>query len=339
MNNYLTTKLIVVSLFALCFSCNKKECYDESDAYNGKLNKQLISTLSGFEEAREGILYAQGVSMTDFIEWSTSPSWELPVDAQNSLKAIRLTIEQPTNTTLIQKVIPLEDVATYMNNTYGGTVGGFIAVSADVKRLSTMFDTYWGLRLDYEGTKFKEDGAGYAVIRFYSEATSKLSIPFSPELGGTQPHGWPNSGGGFTASTLGDGGYPEYTFAGYSAPNNGAELYEVTPEGCEILRSVYVDGKGWQTNEIGVFVNTKSMEQKIRNGVYSDTKASKIFVTTYTQYQGNRYIVHGIVGNEYHLTTTKLYDNVQLEVIEKGIYGISVSTTEIEKVWEETEKL
>lgn len=322
----------------LIISCNK-ESSDESAIFNGVLSKEMVRGINGFGETQSSLLSQAGVSLPNFIKWSVDSAWSLGIDERSSLKKLRESIASPTENTLIQKIIPLEDVATYMNNTYGGTVGGFICNAADVKELSTMPDVYQGFRLDYTGTKFKSDGAGYGVIRFYSEAVSKLTIPFCAEMGGTQAHQWPNTGGGFTASTLGSGGYPEYTFTGYSAPKVGAELYEVTPEGREILRSVYRDEGGWQTNEIGALSPSKSLGV-IRNGVFSDTKSGgKVFITTYAIYKGNRYIVRGIVNDEYHLTTTVAYRGVKLEMVEKGIYGINAPVADVEKIWEESEKL
>ncbi|MGM9758836.1 MAG: hypothetical protein ACI30I_01805 [Parabacteroides sp.] len=37
-------------------------------------------------------------------------------------------------------------------------------------------------------------------------------------------------------------------FDGYYAPREGAEIYEVTPQGREMLRAVYREGR-WQTFE------------------------------------------------------------------------------------------
>lgn len=330
---------ILMSSMAL-ISCQEKTVIDHNAVFNGTLSREFIQRIEGFEEQREVILGKAGVSQTDFVTLSTDSAWSMTSTKHTQLKAIRQSIESPGTATLIQKVIPLEDVAVYMNNTYGGTVGGFIAVSADVKRLSTMAEVYWGLRLDYVGTKFRATGAGYAVIRFYSDAASKLTIPFCPEMGGTQAHAWPNTCGGFTASTLGSGGYPEYVFPGYSAPNDGAELYEVTPQGREILRSVYRKGQGWQTNEIGALpVNASKTGVEIRNGVFTDTKSEKVFITTYALYHGNRYVVRGEVDGEYHLTTTTAYHGVGLEVVDKGIYGINVPVSQVQRVWEEEQKL
>ena len=85
------------------------------------------------------------------------------------------------------------------------------------------------MRLDYSGSEFKENGAGYAVIRFYSGHTDNLEIPYSPAMGGDITNPEPFGGGGFTTSTLGYGGFPEFKFDGYYPPKEGAELYVATP--------------------------------------------------------------------------------------------------------------
>lgn len=316
-------------------------CNDSYDNYygtlEGKLSKHATVWIEGFDEQRDDILKQQNMSSRDFIAWSTEPAWELEQSERIALGKVRLAIPKPTTETMLQKVIALEALPDYMNNTYGGTVGGFVSVAADMKSISTMYDTYWGLRLDYSGTKFKPDGAGYAVIRFFSPAAAMLTIPFCPEMGGTQPHNWPNTGGGFTASTLAYGGYPEYTFPSYSAPQEGAEIYEVTPDGREMLRATYASDKGWTTNEFGVPAPiTKSQVGQVRNGIYpSGSKSGQVFITTYATYQGNRYIVWGRVGDTYRLTTRTKYQGVPLEVEEKGIWAISVPVDAVSDLHEE----
>lgn len=332
------------SLFALLLLCIASVSCHESEQptpFEGQFSKRSTMWIEGFVEQRDAILKQQNMSPRDFIAWSTEAAWNLPVAAQVALRSVRKAVPTPTNETLLQKVISLEDLPTYMNNTYGGTVGGFVSVAADMKQIATMYDTYWALRLDYTGTKFKPDGAGYAVIRFLSPAAATLTIPFCAELGGTQPHALPNTGGGFTGSKLADGGLPEYIFAGYSAPREGAEIYEVTPEGRELLRSKYTAARGWTTNEIGMPApTTKATENQVRNGVYpSASKSGQVLVTTYALYQGNRYIVWGRSNDTYRLTTQTPYDNVPLEVEEKGIWAISVPVKGVEQIWEEEQPL
>ncbi|MDD4922441.1 MAG: hypothetical protein PHS30_08195, partial [Bacteroidales bacterium] len=216
------------------FSCCDKDSNSTGTIWpEGNYTKSEIQKLTGFPEQKNALLAAAGMSDNEFISFSTDSAWHLSPTDRNRLKILRNSIEAPATNTLLQKVIPLQDVATYMNNTYGGTVGGFICKAADIKSLSTMGDIYDGLRLDYTGTKFLPNGAGYAVIRFTSNNTDKIYTPYCIEMGGTTTHAWPSTGGGFTSSTLGEGGFPEYTFSNYYAPNQGSELYEITPLGNE----------------------------------------------------------------------------------------------------------
>lgn len=295
----------------------------------GVYTREWIQTQAGFEEERDDILDRTSVSDSLFVALSTDSAWALSGEKQQVLLAVRQLVSKPSAQTLLQKIIPLEDISTYMNNVYGGTVGGFVCEAADVKRLYNMHDVYWGLRLDYEGTKFRPDGAGYAVIRFYSAVADQLQIPLSPELGGSQPHAWPNGGGGFTTSTLGKGGYPEWTFKGYYAPEEGAELYEVTPAGREILRSVYTGGK-WCTYESDFYpIPSVHKIKLVRNGVFGGRA-----VQTLADYAGQTFTVRGIVDGAYHLVTTKPDLVPDLNVVEKGVYGIVAGTLEVTNIRE-----
>lgn len=183
----------------------------------------------------------------------------------------------------------------------------------------------------------KKTVAGYAVIRFYSDAAPLMKIPYSPELGGTQEHAWPNGGGGFTTSKLGYGGYPEWVMNGYAAPKEGAELYEITPLGREILRSVFSEGK-WQTFESEYYPSPETRnvvpEVLVRNGLYNNK-----FITTYGDYHGFTFVVRGYVNGEYHLTSTKPLPVPGIKVIEKGVYGVNVLQEEVSNVREEEESL
>lgn len=335
MTNIFRTTLYV-ALLSIATSCESNP--DPYSQFEGKLSKRSTMWIKGFEDVKNDLLKSEKISARDFLVWSTDSAWSLPADAQLSLRSLRKAIETPTSNTLLQKVISLDDMPTYINNTYGGTIGGFVSVAGDMKKIANMFDTYWGLRLDYSGTKFKPDGPGYGIIRFFSPAAKVLTIPFCKELGGDQPHAWPNTGGGFTSSKLEQGGLPEYSFVGYSVPSDGAEIYEVSPEGREILRSVYTQAAGWKSAEIGSPApDTKGQVNVVRNGVYqSETKSNeKVFVTTYARYNGNAYIARNTKDNQYRLTTQTMYDNVNLEVEEKGIWGITVAGDAVEDVWEE----
>ncbi|MCQ4873944.1 hypothetical protein [Butyricimonas paravirosa] len=321
-----------IACILLCHSIISCSDDDTTTISEGIYTHKAIQSVKGFEEEKAAILTRNKISEETFISLSTDSAWSLESEQQALLATIRDEVSKPDEQTLLQKVIPLEDISTYMNNIYGGTVGGFVAEAADVKSLATMYDVYWGLRLDYKGTKFSATGAGYAVIRFYSDATSRLKIPYSPELGGTQEHAWPNGGGGFTTSTLGAGGYPEWVMDGYSTPREGAELYEVTPAGREILRSVYREGR-WQTHESEYYPLPQTRcTVTIRNGIFNNQ-----FITTYGEYAGHTFIVRGEVDGEYHLTTTETISLPGLHTVEKGIYGINVPKDQVSNVHEVVE--
>lgn len=152
------------------------------------------------------------------------------------------------------------------------------------------------MRLDYSGSEFKENGAGYAVIRFYSGHTDNLEIPYSPAMGGDITDPEPFGGGGFTTSTLGYGGFPEFKFDGYYPPKEGAELYVATPSGNMILRSVYTDG-AWHTYEGEEAVST--VRDTDGQSVIHHTKQS-----AYLIYKGETLQVRGETDEEVHLFTS-----------------------------------
>ena len=241
-------KMLVLALWLGLSACNKETIINVDNTFSGQYTSEYIETLPGFPENKEIILSDNKISELSFIALTTSSAWDLTANQQFELKTIRTAVALPNGKTLLQKVIPIDDIALYMNNISGGKIGGYVYQASDIKALETMHDMYWGLRLDYPGSKFLENGAGYAVIRFQSSAINNLYIPYCVEMGGEEPHALPNTGGGFTASILGEGGFPVYNFEGDYAPNEGAELYEVTPKGVEILRSVYTLDR-WVTFE------------------------------------------------------------------------------------------
>ena len=312
--NYLVGCLCPV-IFLMWMTACTDESNDSPWVEEGQYTWSYVSGLDGFPEEKNTIWANHAVSEKDFIRLSTDSAWALPETDRQKLIGIREDVSRPDEKTLLQKVIPLEDLTVYMDNVYGGTIGGFVCEAADVKSLRTMHDIYWGLRLDYEGTKFKEKGEGYAVIRFHSEFTANLNIPYAMELGGTQPHSWPNGGGGFITSTLGEGGYPEWTFDGYYVPNEGAELYEVTPLGREILRSVYTGGR-WQTYEGEEPTDSR--------------RAISVSLPRTCMYQGYTFMIRGERDGFYQLATYQRLPLEGLEILEKGVYGMEVAIDDIE---------
>lgn len=216
----------------------------------GKYTRKAISKMNGFANVKKELLKSNGMKKKEFIAFSTDSAWALSAGDRERLRKFREGLAWPDSTVLLQKVIPMKDLPDYENNVKGGVVGGFIAVAADVKSLKSLEDVYNGLRLDYSGTAFSLEDEGYAVIRFYSSHTDSLYIPFGPELGGPQEHAWPNTGGGFTSSSLGKGGFPEWVFTTKYLPKEGAEIYWVDADGKkETLSSVFENGKWRKVNK------------------------------------------------------------------------------------------
>lgn len=296
----------------LLLSCSKNELHL---IFEGKLNAQYIAGISGFVENRATFLQRHNMSNMEFIALSTVLAANLSEADKAKLKAFRNDLPIPNQHTLFQKTIPLSETTIYMENTYGGSIGGFFGVAADIKQLRSMKEVFWGLRLDYPDTKFKEDGAGYAIIRFYPVQTDSIVIPYSPEMGRKTIGKWPFSGGGFTTSTLGEGGFPEYKYNGYYLPAEGAELYECTPSGREILRSVFQSGK-WVTAE-GTVVKVKSFEPS--------------FVPQYVTYKGHSLFLRGETEEGVHLFSSDptVAAELGMEVYEKGEYRLIVPANEM----------
>ena len=339
-------------LMAGLVACNKDE--PESPEWRwpeGEYTPAAINRLPGFWEQKGALLQQSGLSEAEFIAFSTDSSWHLSPANRTRLRIFRNGVHFPDQITLLQKVIPLQDVALYMNNTYGGTVGGFLNVAADTKALHTQHDIYYGLRLDYPGTKFLPNGAGYAVIRFTSSQTQNLAIPYCEEMGGTYAHAWPNTGGGFTSSTLGQGGFPEYTFTGYYAPDQGGEIYEVTPMGNEILRATY-QATAWVTTEPELRATTATLscaqvqaEPQPRNGLYGllsevqpDPSGDTLLpLLTYRGGKRELLLPDGArvpyEGPAYTLATYTLYKGYRLHVRgrNKGYYLLTTTDPEIGK--------
>lgn len=331
----------------------------------GKLDKKYVQKLKGFFDYKKTLLAAEGISDAEFISLSTDSAWSLSETNRNILKLLRNRLTAPIGTTLLQKVITLQDVAIYMNNTYGGTVGGFVSVAADVKCLSTMHDVYWGMRLDYPGTKFLPEGAGYAVLRFTSSKTDMLNVPYCVEMGGSYAHAWPNTGGGFTSSSLGKGGVPEYAFSNYFAPNQGGELYEVTTLGYEILRATY-KGTKWVTTEpsthaaksaaVGPSLVRNGMYGKYENGYYPllcyqggvmkiqiteddvrEYEGAEYYISSTADYLGKNCRVWNGDADYYFLTYVGEGESALpgFECVEKNVFGKLVPIRELSNFREE----
>ena len=95
-------------------------------------------------------------------------------------------------------------------------------------------DYYYGLRLDYEKTKFHLSKNSCGVIPFKSEdAPQILVIPTSEDID------YPFTAQGFTSGNNGRLGIPEWNLLRRVKFNEGDEIWEVSNDGKEILRAIY----------------------------------------------------------------------------------------------------
>jgi len=211
----------------------------------GDLTKEAICQLQGLPDQRKALLKSNGMTRREFVRLSTDSAWHLTPTERQKLRDVRLSIPTPDSTTLLQKAVAISKLKKYDENQNGGRIDGFVARAADVKHLKTLEQVYWGLRLDYEGTAWNLSDSAYAVIRFYSNQTHTLTMPICEEMQGQKEHCWPCSGGGFTASTLGKGGYPEWEFPGSFLPKEGAQIFIVDRKGHERLHSIFRGGR-WE---------------------------------------------------------------------------------------------
>lgn len=149
------------------------------------------------------------------------------------MKSIRESIPMPDSNTIVQKVIPKGDIAKYLDGTYT-QVGGYVTRAQDVSQLENYTDIYDSLRLDYPSTVYNpsiDDALG--VIRFKTTESSEIQIPYGEEMGGSITDAPPFKGNGFTSATNGQV-IPEFKCGSYLNVEDGAELYEINPNGTEV---------------------------------------------------------------------------------------------------------
>ena len=212
--------------------------------YNIKYGRSIIQDTKGFMDDLISIIEKRGLSTESFNQLRSKSSSLLTDAEKTSIKAIRDSIPMPTEDTLMQKVIPKGDIQKYLDGSYSPQVKGYVTRAQDAKQLIDYDDIYNSLRLDYKHTAFNlMEDESLGVIKFKTSNASSAKIPYSPEMGGNVVDGPPFTGNGFTAATNGQA-IPEFKFNNYISLQDGAELYEVTKSGQEILRGLYIKDAG-----------------------------------------------------------------------------------------------
>ena len=200
--------------------------------------KNAISGINGFSDNVASILSQQGLSLDDFkvLQQKRYDPLIMSLDEIAHIDAIRNSIPMPNGTTVLQKVIPKNDIVKYTSGQYT-QIGGFVSTAKDAKHLNTFDDIYYGMRLDYTSNgiqPFSLSDGSCGVIR-YKTSNPNLTVPKPPTETGVLPY----TGNGFTGGNNGRLCVPEWK-SPYNTPQDGAELWEVFSDGSEILRARFL---------------------------------------------------------------------------------------------------
>lgn len=156
------------------------------------------------------------------------------------MEKIREAVPNPTKDTVMQAVVDpsyLEpENKEYIYNRDFGSMGitGYIYDADDVFHLDTPEKIYHGLRLDYIGSRFSSKADKITVIRFNTNDTDDIVIPYgdhmpNPTGGMVSGHTYPKTGNGFVA-TVSDDIIPEY-YTTRVYIEDGAILMEIDKKG------------------------------------------------------------------------------------------------------------
>lgn len=202
-----------------------------------------------------------GVSWDEFNRLRNTRITEMSQYEYDMMIDIRKSIPNPTEQTVLQKIIPVENADNYFGDK-GWGVGGFISKRGDVVDIKTIEDAVNGLRLDYENSPFVEtmiDANGnrvavrdqngnlvlktdaYLRLEYTTDETGYIQIPYGDMDGNSidadgniimnQSTGEPNkvidpaSGNGFIKSDSDEFLVPEYIHSDKSRLKEGSKLY------------------------------------------------------------------------------------------------------------------
>ena len=230
---------------------------------NSQFTAKKIASTKSFTDTYGSIAKSNGFKTANEFKSATMKTYdELEVlGTLDNIKAMRNAIPDPTNTTVMQKVVDPDTAMKYLSGERK-TITGSVAKFSDTQDLKTYTDVYNGLRLDYTGKNpFADPGTKDATmyaIRFTSDdAAEKIAKSVrSSELGNL---GWkyPYTGTGFISSASkldmgtpkpcsileqGKTVIPEYVARNIDdgvSLNKDAEMYKITDSGEEILYAVF----------------------------------------------------------------------------------------------------
>ena len=203
-----------------------------------------------------------GVSWDEFNRLRNTHVTKMTQSEYDMMIDIRNTIPYPKNSTVMQKIMPIDAEVWLFNKKEKATAGGFVARRSDVKNITNIRAAVEGLRLDYEGSPFVEtmiDANGnrvavrdqngnlvlktdaYLRLEYTTDETGYIQIPYGDMDGNSidadgniimnQSTGEPNkvidpaSGNGFIKSDSDEFLVPEYIHSDKSRLKEGSKLY------------------------------------------------------------------------------------------------------------------
>lgn len=200
----------------------------------GKYSLASISKERGFIDMLPELLKKEGITEEEFVNYTNYIRKELPYTPRAQIARLRNAVPSPTAETVMQKVIPASDLEKYISGQYDN-IQGFITKAADTKHFKSFDDLYYGLRLDYDGTKFfLDEGCCYA-IRFTSD-----NIPLKVDIprGSKFKDPYPFTSHGFTAGTNRRIGVPEFCTTSPIKIEVGSEIWKISRDGKQTLYAI-----------------------------------------------------------------------------------------------------
>lgn len=236
------SKISLIALLVILLSINIAFA---SPTYTFKYVDKLSG---GFNDTLSQNLKKYKLDKSQFVKLIEKSSTQLDEKELQLINDMRMVQLHPKRDTLMQKVIASELIDEYLSGKRKAPKG-FISICADVSRYRNCIDYFYGLRLDYKGTRFSNRIRSCGVIRFKAANIEKAIIPRSPENGGYFTDPMPFTGTGFTSGENGRIGTPEWYLPEPAVLDEGAELYEIFNDGTEKLRGVFKNGKFKATQE------------------------------------------------------------------------------------------
>ena len=230
---------------------------------NSQFTAKKIASTKSFTDTYGSIAKSNGFKTANEFKSATMKTYDEleALGTLDNIKAMRNAIPDPTNTTVMQRVVAPKIAMEYLSGERT-TITGSVAKFSDTQGLKTYTDVYNGLRLDYTGENLFDDlgtkDATMYAIRFTSDDTTEKIVKSvrSSELGNL---GWeyPYTGTGFISSASkldigtekpysileqGKTVIPEYVaknVKGGVSLEKGAEMYKITDSGEEILYAIF----------------------------------------------------------------------------------------------------